>query len=65
MEELGLQHSERYGSMLETLGRLDAAQERPQEALLIYDKARTLLVHCKEGQSMGCCSVPWLFATGS
>jgi hypothetical protein len=53
MEELGLQHGEQYSGMLLDLGFLDHAQERYQEALVIFDKAKAVLVRHKEGHDYG------------
>jgi hypothetical protein len=66
MEELGLQQDEEYGSMLVELGGLDLDQGRCKEALVIYNKAKAVLVQHKEGNvygslltSMGICH-KWL-----
>jgi tetratricopeptide (TPR) repeat protein len=53
MEELGLQQSEEYGGMLSNLGGVDREQERYKEALVIYDKAKAVLVQYKQGSSYG------------
>jgi tetratricopeptide (TPR) repeat protein len=49
MEELGLQQDERYGSTLVALGRMDHEQGRHKEALVVYNKAKVVLVQFKEG----------------
>jgi tetratricopeptide (TPR) repeat protein len=48
MEELGLQRREQYGSMLVELGGLDLDQGQYKEALVIYDRAKAVLVQYKE-----------------
>jgi tetratricopeptide (TPR) repeat protein len=53
MEELGLQQHEQYGSMLRELGRLDREQGLYKEALVIFDKAKAVLVQHKEGNEYG------------
>jgi tetratricopeptide (TPR) repeat protein len=53
MEELGMQRHEGYGSMLVTLGRLDKEQGQYKEALVIYDRAKAVLVQYKEGNEYG------------
>ncbi len=53
MDELGLQEDEQYGSMLSVLGNLDMDQ-RYKEALEIYDKAKAVLVHTRNGTITGC-----------
>jgi tetratricopeptide (TPR) repeat protein len=47
MDELGLQQSEEYGGMLVTLGSLDLDQGHLKEALVIYGKAKAVLVQHK------------------
>jgi tetratricopeptide (TPR) repeat protein len=51
MDELGLQQHEWYGAMLVTLGDLDRDQERYKEALLIYERAKDVLVQYKQGNT--------------
>ncbi len=53
MDELGLQQEEQYGSMLAVLGDLYNVQGRYKEALVIYDKAKAVLVHYKERRDYG------------
>jgi tetratricopeptide (TPR) repeat protein len=53
MEELGLQQHEEYGSMLGQLGRLEHEQKRYKEALVVFDKAKTVLAQHKEGRGYG------------
>jgi tetratricopeptide (TPR) repeat protein len=53
MDELGLQQHEEYGSLLAELGGLDREQERPLEALVIYEKAKAVLLRFKEGNEYG------------
>ena len=48
MDELGLQQHQDYGGMLVLLGHLDQDEARYKEALIIYDKAKAVLVHYKE-----------------
>jgi tetratricopeptide (TPR) repeat protein len=53
MGELGLQQDEEYGAMLLSLGRLDLEQGRYKEALVIFGKAKAVLVQHKEGNEYG------------
>ncbi len=53
MEERGLQQHEQFGSMLVVLGGLDREQERYKEALVIFDKAKAVLVQHREGSAYG------------
>jgi tetratricopeptide (TPR) repeat protein len=53
MDELGLQQDEEYGLMLLVLGSLDNVQGQYKEALEIYDKAKAVLGHYKEGRDYG------------
>ncbi len=53
MEELGLQQDEEYGSMLVELGGLDLDRGRYKEALVIYNKAKVVLIQHKEGNALG------------
>jgi tetratricopeptide (TPR) repeat protein len=53
MDELGLQQDEQYGSMLSVLGGLNCEQGRYKEALVIYDKAKVVLVQHQEGHEYG------------
>jgi tetratricopeptide (TPR) repeat protein len=53
MEELGLQQHEQYGSMLRALGGLDLEQGQYKEALVIFYKAKVVLVQHKEGNEYG------------
>ncbi len=53
MDELGLQQDEEYGSMLVVRGDLYNVQGQYKEALLIYDKAKAVLVHYKERRDYG------------
>jgi hypothetical protein len=56
MEELGLQQDEQYGGMLLVeLGGLDHEQGLYKEALVIFDKAKAVLVQHKEGNDYGGC----------
>ena len=49
MDELGLQQHEEYGAMLVSLGDVDQKQGQYREALVIYNKAKAVLVQYKEG----------------
>ena len=53
MDELGLQQDEQYGSMLMSLGRLDQQQGQYKEALVIFSKAKAVLVQHKDGHEYG------------
>ena len=53
MDELGLQQHEQYGSMLGVLGDLDRDQGQFKEALVIYNKAKVVLVQHKDGHDYG------------
>jgi hypothetical protein len=53
MEELGLQHHEKYGGMLRVLGSLYREQERYKEVLDVYVKAKAVLAQHKEGNDYG------------
>ena len=53
MDELGLQQDEEYGGMLGGLGDVDREQGQYKEALVIYSKAKAVLVQYKEGHDYG------------
>ena len=53
MDELGLQQHELYGGMLGVLGDVDRVQGQYKEALVIYNKAKAVLVQHKEGHDYG------------
>ena len=53
MDELGLQQDEQYGSMLIERGDADCEEGQYKEPLVIYNKARAVLVQHKEGDNYG------------
>ena len=53
MDERGLQQDEQYGGMLAVLGNLDREQGQYKEALVIFNKAKAVLVQYKEGRNYG------------
>jgi tetratricopeptide (TPR) repeat protein len=50
LDDLGLEQSAQYGSMLSVLGDLNCAQQRHKEALAVYDKAKGILAQHKEAE---------------
>ena len=63
MDELGLQQHEQYGGLLMVLGGLELGQRRYKEALIIYDKAKAVLVQYKEKNRDYGALLTWPLAT--
>jgi tetratricopeptide (TPR) repeat protein len=59
LDELGLQQEEDYGMMLSDLALLEHLQGRYKEALVIYDKAKAILLHYRDRKSYGAL-VSWM-----